>query len=176
MSVIGAGTLGCLCAWLARTQYDADVELIDINPERAAIAAQLGVSFATPTHASAESPLVVHTSATEAGLQNALSVAGFEATIVELSWFGDTMPRLPLGEAFHSRRLTLKASQVGHVAAAMRGHQSRTSRLRMALRLLRDPTLDVLIDSHSSFDELPDVMAAFTNGSRHAICHRVHYD
>ncbi len=176
LTVIGAGALGCLCAWLAHSQFDADVELIDINEGRAATAEHLGVSFATPASARADVPVVIHTSATQDGLRTSLELGGFEATILELSWFGDKEPRVPLGAAFHSKRLTLKASQVGHVAAPMRGHASRSSRLQMALRLLREPSLDVLIDSQSRFSELPDVLAALANGSRSAICHRVHYD
>jgi threonine dehydrogenase-like Zn-dependent dehydrogenase len=176
LTVIGAGALGCLCAWLAQSEFGADVELIDINEDRASIAAHLGVAFATPARARADIPVIIHTSATEEGLQTALDLAGFEATILELSWFGNERPRVALGEAFHSRRLTLKASQVGHVAAPMRGHASRSSRLQTALRLLRDPTPEILIDSQCKFSELPSVLAAFASGSQSAICHRVHYD
>lgn len=176
LAVIGAGTLGCLCAWLARRHYDADVELIDIDPARASVAESLGVAFALPADARSDVPLILHTSTTQAGLLTAIELAGFEALILELSWFGDAQLRLPLGGAFHSRRLTLKASQVGHVAPAMRGHATRHSRLRTALRLLTDPILDVLIDSESTFDELPNVLAELASGQRRAICHRINYE
>jgi threonine dehydrogenase-like Zn-dependent dehydrogenase len=176
LTVIGAGALGCLCAWLAHRHYGADVELVDIDPARAQIAERFGVGFARPHEARGDSPLIVHTSATEAGLHSAIELAGFEALILELSWFGDSATHVPLGGAFHSRRLTLKASQVGHVATAMRGHATRRSRLRMALRLLTDPALDSLIDSQSTFAELPSVLAELACGARRAICHRVDYD
>jgi NADPH:quinone reductase-like Zn-dependent oxidoreductase len=176
VSVIGAGALGCLCAWLAQQHFDADVELIDIDTTRAHVAARLGVAFSNPSGARSDSPVILHTSASEDGLRAALSLAAFEALILELSWYGDTEPRLPLGREFHSRRLTLKASQVGHVAPSMRGHATRRSRLRMALRMLSDPALDILIDSQSRFDELPKVMAELASGTRTAICHRIHYE
>ncbi|MGD8809144.1 MAG: zinc-binding alcohol dehydrogenase [Gammaproteobacteria bacterium] len=175
LTVIGAGALGCLCAWLARHHYGADAELVDINPDRAGVAARLGVAFADPQHARAESPLVIHTSATEAGLETALGLAGFEAQIIELSWYGRQRVALPLGEAFHSRRLTLKASQVGHVARPMRGHMTHRSRLQYALRLLEAPLLDCLIDAQSHFEELPVVLDELTKGERDAICHRIVY-
>ena len=48
IAVIGAGVVGCLTAWLAARMPGARVELIDINPARAAIAEGLGVRFALP--------------------------------------------------------------------------------------------------------------------------------
>ena len=59
---------------------------------------------------------MIHASGSPAGLELALDIAGFEATVVEMSWYGDQTVPIPLGEAFHARRLTLKSSQVGHVA------------------------------------------------------------
>ena len=175
LSVIGAGALGCLCAWLARTRYGAHVQLIDIDESRANTATRLGVAFATPQTAMTDVPHVIHTSATAAGLAAALELAAFEGTIIELSWYGDDAVAVPLGGAFHSRRLTIRASQVGHVAAPMRGHATHRSRLQHALRLLRDPALDCLIDSECRLDELPDVLAALAAGKRSAICHRITY-
>ena len=57
------------------------------------------------------------------GLTAALGLAGFEATVLEMSWYGDRMVPAPLGEAFHSRRLVLKSSQVG----PCRGQPPRTA-------------------------------------------------
>src|SRR6185312_8304324 len=115
ISVIGAGSVGCLAAWLAGRVIGCDVELIDINPGRAAVARALGVSFAVPERARGDADVVLHASGTQAGLQLALGLAGFEATVLELSWYGDRAVSVPLGEAFHARRLTLKSSQVGSV-------------------------------------------------------------
>ena len=44
--------------------------------------------------------------------------------MIELTWYGDRPVPVPLGEAFHSRRLTVRASQVGAVAARRRARRS----------------------------------------------------
>ena len=116
IAVIGAGTVGCLAAWLASRIPGCDVELVDINPRRAEVARAVGVRFAEPAVAARDADLVIHASGAPAGLELALQVAGVEATIVELSWFGDQAVSLPLGGAFHAKRLTIAASQVGRVA------------------------------------------------------------
>ena len=110
---------GCLVAWLAAQIPVCDVELVDTNRARAAVARALGVAFAEPGAATGEADVVVHASGTGAGLAAALALAGLESTVVDLSWYGDQSVALPLGGAFHSRRLTIKSSQVGQVAPAI---------------------------------------------------------
>ena len=61
-----------------------EVELVDINPGRAAAAAGLGVRFATPGVATSEADLVIHASGNPEGLDLALRLAAVEATIVEV--------------------------------------------------------------------------------------------
>src|SRR6185437_13280174 len=109
-------SVGCLSAWLARGVAGCEVELVDINQSRADIARALGVSFAHPQQARSDADVVLHTSGTQEGLGLALRIAGFEATVLELSWYGDRTISLALGEAFHARRLSLRSSQVGSVA------------------------------------------------------------
>ena len=120
IAVIGAGTVGCLVAWLAARILGCDVDLVDINPRRAAIARELGVRFAAPNAVSEGADVVIHASGSPEGLALALRVAAFEATIIELSWYGNHEVPIALGEGFHARRLTLKSSQVGHVARSQR--------------------------------------------------------
>jgi threonine dehydrogenase-like Zn-dependent dehydrogenase len=96
------------------------VELIDLDPRRGAIAADLGVDFASPQGATPEADLVIYASGSPAGLAAGLRLAGFEATVVELSWCGAQEVPLPLGGAFHRRRLNIRSSQVGSLAAAQR--------------------------------------------------------
>lgn len=176
VSVIGAGSVGCLTARLAALIPGCEVELVDINPQRAATAAALGAKFALPDAARGEADVVVHASGTEAGIGLALRLAGFEATVVELSWYGDRSVNLPLGEAFHSRRLKLKSSQVGAVAASRRARRSLQSRLQLALSLLNDSALDVLINSESRFVDLPQTMQQLSSTPGDVIMHRVRYD
>jgi len=175
VTVVGGGTVGSLVAWIAGRIPGCVVELVDVNPARAAIARALGVRFAVPDAAAGGADVVVHASGSPAGLQLALRVAGFEATIVEMSWYGDQMVTAPLGEAFHARRLTLKSSQVGAVAASQRARWDGRRRLRLALSMLADPALDVLITGESAFDDLPRVMAQLAAAPGDTIFHRIKY-
>ncbi len=175
IAVVGAGTVGSLIAWLAGQIPGCIVELIDIDPNKAVVADALRVRFAEPAKAVPDADLVIHTSASAEGLSTALSLAGFESTILEVSWYGDRQPAVPLGEAFHSRRLTLKASQVGEVAPSQRSRWTHRRRMELALTLLADSRLDVLITGQSAFEELPEVMRNLAANPRGALCHRIVY-
>jgi threonine dehydrogenase-like Zn-dependent dehydrogenase len=175
IAVIGAGTVGCLAAWLSSRIAGCRVELVDHNPRRAATAAALNVRFAEPQSATTDADVVIHASGSPAGLELALSLAGTESTITELSWFGDKMVSLPLGGAFHARRLTVASSQVGTIPAAQRARWTTSRRMQLALSLLEDPALDVLITGESEFDALPEVMAMLTESPGEALCHRIRY-
>ena len=175
ISVIGAGAVGCLCAWLAAQIPGSRVELIDTNPARAALASRLGVHFALPADASLDVDGVIHCSGHQAGLATSLRIAGFEATVLEMSWYGAKSVSAPLGEAFHARRLVLRSSQVGAVPATQRARWNHRRRLGLALDLLTDPKLDSLITGESLFDELPTVMARMAEAPDDTICHRIRY-
>jgi len=175
IAVVGAGVVGCLAASLAARLAGTRVELVDLNPARAPLAAALGCRFAPPGGATADADLVIHASGSAAGLATALRLAGFEATVLELSWYGDASIAAPLGEEFHSRRLTLRASQVGEVATARRARRSRRQRLALALELLADPVYDRLLTGESAFDELPFVLARLAAAPDDALCQIVRY-
>jgi NADPH:quinone reductase-like Zn-dependent oxidoreductase len=174
VTVVGAGAVGSMAAWLAGRIAACDVELVDVNPARADVARALGVRFAQPEAASVERDVVIHASGSPSGLRRALELAAFEAVVVELSWYGDREVAVPLGEAFHARRLTIRSSQVGSVAAPQRARWDARRRMRLALSLLADAALDVLITGESGFDDLPDVMPRLAAGGD-AIVHRVRY-
>ena len=167
--------VGCSVARLLSRFPGVQVTLVDVVPERADVADALGVDFAAPAQAAGGRDLVVHTSATSAGLQLSLDLLGSEGTVLDLSWYGDTEVRLSLGGAFHSRRLGLRASQVGTISPARSGSRTRADRLALALDLLRDPAFDVLVTGESQFDDLPDVMARLAAGSLPALCHTITY-
>lgn len=174
--VMGAGVLGALTAWLAARVPGTQVTLCDINPRRAALASALGLAFSTPAEAPGDADLVVEASGAPEALSAALALAGFEATVLCLSWYGDTSVSLPLGEAFHSRRLTLLSSQVGGVATARRSRRTHAQRMTTALSVLSDPALEALISGETSFRRLPEVMPHLTAPESDALCHRVVYD
>ena len=170
--VIGAGVVGLLTASLCAAIPAAEVTLVDIDPSRAGFARHLGCHFALPEQAPGEQDLIIHASASEQGLRLALDRAAFEARIIEASWFGDRRPSLPLGEAFHQRRLRLISSQVGSVAPALRQGRSYAQRLATALALLDDERLDALVQSRCPFNDLPRRMASLLAGG---LCHVVTY-
>jgi len=175
IAVIGAGVVGCLVAHLAAQVPGCRVQLVDIDPDKAAVATRLGVPFASPESAAADSDLVFHASGAPEGLVTALEIAGFEATVVEMSWFGDRAVPLPLGEDFHARRLTLKSSQVGQVAPARRARWSRRRRLAKALELLAEPRFDALITGESAFGALPETLRSLYQAPAGVLCHRITY-
>lgn len=175
IAVIGAGTVGCLVAWLAARIFGCEVDLVDINPQRAAIARELGVRFAAPNAVSEDADVVIHASGSPEGLALALRVAAFEATIVELSWYGKHMVPVALGEEFHTRRLTLKSSQVGHIAGSQRARWDAQRRMRFALTLLAHAELDALVTGESEFDALPEVMLQLATAPGDTLCHRIRY-
>ena len=175
IAVLGAGMVGCCVARLLAGLPGARVQLVDTDPARERTAAALGVPFRTPESADDDCDLVLHVSANPAGLTRALQLVGTEGEVVELSWYGDRMVPVPLGEAFHARRLTIRSSQVGAVAPARRGRRSHADRMGLALRLLEDAAFDVLITGESPFDELPQVMPRLATGEQPALCHRIIY-
>jgi threonine dehydrogenase-like Zn-dependent dehydrogenase len=176
IAVIGAGTLGCLAAWLAGRMPGCSVELVDIYRERAGVAAALGVGFATPEQATAQADRVIHTSGSVEGLKLALELGAFEASVTELSWFGNRLVPLPLGEGFHARRLTLRSSQVGTIATAQRPRWNTHRRMQLVLQLLAEDALDALITGESAFADLPETMAGLAAQPRDTICHRIVYE
>jgi threonine dehydrogenase-like Zn-dependent dehydrogenase len=175
ITVVGAGMVGCCVARLLSRFPGVQVTLVDVDASRAGVAAALDVDFALPTDAADDRDLVVHTSATSAGLQTSLDLLAPEGSVIELSWYGDAEVRLSLGGAFHSGRLGIRASQVGTVSPARRWRRTTADRLALALDLLRDPTFDALITGVSRFDELPGVMTRLADGSLPALCHTLTY-
>ena len=175
IAVVGGGVVGCMAAALAARIPGTRVELVDVDPRRAAVASRLGCGFAAPACAAGDADVVIHASGTQAGLGVALTLAGFEATVLEMSWYGDLAVAVPLGEAFHSRRLTLRSSQVGAVATARRARWSRRRRLELALELLCDPVFDALITGECAFEDLPRTLARLATAPDGALCHVVAY-
>jgi threonine dehydrogenase-like Zn-dependent dehydrogenase len=175
VAVVGAGMVGCCTARLLAGIPGVRVQLVDVDPTRAAVAEALGVGFATPDRAAGECDLVVHASATEEGLARSLELLADDATVLELSWYGDKRISVPLGEAFHSRRLTVRGSQVGAVSPARRARRTFADRLALALRLLADPAFDALITGECAFADLPRVMPSLADGELSALCLRIVY-
>lgn len=176
VAVVGAGMVGCCVARLLAQIPGVEVTLVDVDASRAPVADALGVPLVAPVDAPHGRDLVVHASATSAGLQTALDLLAPDGTVVELSWYGDRPVQVSLGGSFHSTRLGIRASQVGEVAAARRGRRTTAQRRALALDLLRDPAYDALLTGTTPFDGLPDLLPRLASGELPALCHTIAYD
>lgn len=175
IAVIGAGVVGALVAYLCARVPGTRVQLVDVEPGRAQLAQTLGVPFCAPDAAQGDNDLVIHASGTPQGLRAGLALTGQEATLIEMSWFGQQEVSLPLGEAFHARRLTLRSSQVGTVSPSRSARWDHRRRLTLALELLADARLDALISDESDFNDLPTLMPRLAAKAGGALCHRLRY-
>ncbi len=156
VTVIGAGAVGCLVARLASRIPGAEVVLTDTIASREAVAHDIGVTFAAPEDLPEGCDASINCSASDEGLAAALGCLGTEGRAVEASWHGDRASTVPLGGAFHSRRLSIVSSQVGRIPAARAARWDFGRRMETALRLLaEDPALDALIGEEVPFAELP---------------------
>jgi NADPH:quinone reductase-like Zn-dependent oxidoreductase len=175
ITIVGAGVVGSLVGYLCGQLPGAEVTLVDVNPARAELARALGVSFARPEAAKGDCDLVVHASGNPAGLGTALALAGEEATVLEMSWYGDAPVKAPLGGAFHSRRLRLVSSQVGRIAPSHRPRWTQGRRLAAALALLADARLDALLAPAVVFQDLPRRLPDILNAGSGILCQPIAY-
>lgn len=176
--VIGAGVVGLLCAYLLAQLPGLVVTVVDRDPARAELAHGIGADFALPEAAPTDQELIIHASASAPGLRLALDCAGFEGRILEASWFGDAEPALPLGAAFHQKRLQLISTQVGNVSPAMRGRRSHGQRMSLALSLLVDARLDALLGPFVPFEDLPAALPGLLDpapGAPQPLCPIIRY-
>ncbi|MEO1745155.1 MAG: zinc-binding alcohol dehydrogenase [Pseudomonadota bacterium] len=175
VAVVGCGVVGALAGYLAGRIPGTEVTLIDIDPDRASLADPLGCAFAHPDIEMDDADVVIHASATDAGLATAIGLAGVEATIIEASWYGTRVTQAPLGGRFHQRRLQIIGSQVGRIPAERAARWTFARRLQKALSLLADERLDTLISGETQFSDLARDYGAIL-ADRSTLCHRVRYD
>jgi NADPH:quinone reductase-like Zn-dependent oxidoreductase len=176
VAVVGAGMVGCCVARLLSAFPATEVTLVDVDDGRAEVAAALGVEFALPDDARGDRDLVVHASATAAGLQLSLDLLAPESSVIDLSWYGDKEVQLSLGGAFHSGRLAIRSSQVGKISPARAGRRTTAERMALALELLRDPAFDALLTGQSRFRDLPDAMSRLAARDLPGLCHTITYE
>jgi threonine dehydrogenase-like Zn-dependent dehydrogenase len=175
IAVVGAGVVGSLVAYLCGHLPGAEITLVDINPRRAELAAAFGVRFAEPAEAKGDCDLVVHASGSPDGLQTAIELAGEEATVLELSWYGDAPVTAMLGGPFHSRRLRLVSSQVGKIAPSHRARWTHRRRLAAAIALLGDPRLDALLAPAINFQDLAGQLPRVLDVKSGILCQPIAY-
>jgi threonine dehydrogenase-like Zn-dependent dehydrogenase len=151
------------------------VTVVDVDQARRPLAEALGAGFAGPAEAPAEADVVFHASASAAGLDTAIGCAGQEATVIEMSWYGDTPVKVGLGGAFHSRRLKLVSSQVGQVSPGRRPRWDYRRRMDAALRLLDQPALDLLVAEEIAFEDAPRALPRILAAGAHGLAPVIRY-
>ena len=175
VAVVGAGLVGGMVATLLRTFPLQRLQLVDVDPGRKQLADALGIEFTHPDDALDDCDIVFHCSASQEGLERSLQLAGDEGDVIEMSWYANREVTLPLGEDFHARRLSIRASQVGVVARARRHRRTNADRLDLAVSLLTDPVFDAFVTGSSPFTELPDIVQELADGTLDALCHVIEY-
>ncbi|MEM6903436.1 MAG: zinc-binding alcohol dehydrogenase, partial [Pseudomonadota bacterium] len=164
VAIIGGGVLGLLVMSLAAPMPGTDVTLVDLNPQRADLAALFGANFSLPAEASGGQDVVIHTSGAPAGLETALSLAGSQARVVEASWYGDKQVPVSLGAAFHSQRLQIVGSQVGSIPPDRAPRWTYRRRMAKAMELLLDERFDSLITGNLLFDAAAEGLPGHLTG------------
>jgi len=177
--VVGGGVVGILTAYVAKQLSGKKPVLIDIDERKAELANKFGFDFALARDAASEDfgkfECVFHTSASEKGLQLAIDLAVFEGRVIEMSWYGDKPISINLGGAFHSQRISLISSQVGHVSANKRQSHSHSDRMSLAMDLLRNSALKALLKPIVPFADLPDRLDEVLTSSE-TLCPLVTYN
>nr|NLD41214.1 zinc-binding alcohol dehydrogenase [Actinomycetales bacterium] len=176
VAVVGAGMIGLGVALLLQRHPLARLQVVETSESRRALLRELGLDAVTPDEAEDECDIVFHASATSAGLATTLRLLGTAGEAIELSWYGTRTPEVPLGGEFHSRRLVLRASQVGRVSPARAARRSAADRIAIALDALTDPVFDHLLAPAVPFAELPRVMEEIANGARDVLCQVIEYE
>lgn len=171
--IVGAGMIGGAVARVARGIPGTEVTLVDVDPAKASVARALGAGFALAADAAPEADVVIEASGSGAGLQLALRLAPTDGEVVVASWYGSRAVPIELGEDFHSRRITIRSSQVGAVSVRRRAARTTRDRLALALGLLRDPAFDALLGGSSEWRRLPDISAALAAGTAGDLCHTI---
>jgi threonine dehydrogenase-like Zn-dependent dehydrogenase len=162
--VLGAGVLGMLTALLLQRSGQRPV-LAEPKAWRRALASSLGVPAAAPGELGREAvPLVVDASGDPDAPAMALNMLAHEGTLLVASWFGTKPVVLPLGGAFHRRRLTIRSTQVSTVAARLSATWTRSRRRLEAIDLLPELPLAELCTHVFAFGDAPDAFRAVDEG------------
>ncbi|HEX4088684.1 MAG TPA: hypothetical protein VHZ33_08195 [Trebonia sp.] len=162
--VLGAGVLGLLTGLLLQR---AGWRPLIAEPQewRRAIATSAGVSAAAPAELLKEQvPLVIDASGNPDAPAMALDMLAHEGTLLIASWFGSKPVVLPLGGAFHRRRLAIRSTQVSTVPAGQSGIWTRSRRRREAVGLMTELPLAQLCTDVFDFDHAADAFRSVDQG------------
>src|SRR5579859_2246545 len=161
--VLGAGVLGLLTGLLLRKAGWRPL-LAEPQAWRRDVAGRLGVTAAAPEELRGEVPLVVDASGNPDAPAMALNLLAHEGTLLVASWFGTKPVVLPLGGAFHRRRLVIRSTQVSTVPARLSGTWSRSRRRRETVALLPELPLAQLCTHVFDFGAAAEAFRAVDQG------------
>ena len=154
--VIGGGSVGLLVGWLAKQGGASHVRLLEPASTRRAAARALGIDEAVPPEAPClGADIVIEATGNPSCLERAISEAREEGTVVVASFYGERAAPVPLGSAFHRRRLTLRSSQVSRLPPSRTPGWSFERRFALVTKLLKNAVLDGLLEAATPFDTAP---------------------
>jgi 2-desacetyl-2-hydroxyethyl bacteriochlorophyllide A dehydrogenase len=184
VAVLGLGAVGLLTAVLLGMS-GAQVMAAEPRAWRREVAQRLGVETTTPAElpdlvATATGgdgvPLVVEASGDPATLPGALELLAHEGTVLVASWYGTKAATLPLGGAFHRRRLSLRSTQVSTIPAVLSAQWTIRRRREVAHALLARLPLEHVATHDFPFSEAASAFAAVDQGQAGLVHAALRYD
>jgi threonine dehydrogenase-like Zn-dependent dehydrogenase len=170
--VLGAGALGLLTALLLQRSGQRTL-CAEPQAWRRALATSLGVTAVAPEELGGEEvPLVIDASGNPGAPAMALNMLAHEGTLLVASWFGVKPVVLPLGGAFHRRRLTIRSTQVSTIPARLSARWTLQRRRSEAARLLPELPLAQLCTHVFPFGKAAEAFRAVDEsapGLMHAV-------
>ena len=163
--ILGGGVVGVLTAWLL-ARSGATVTLVERSEHRRAAARALIPSARVFADAApdASADVVVEATGDPSALDAAVAWARPEGRIVVASFYGMRRAPIDLGDAFHRRRLELRASQVSSIPPRLRERWTHARRWALVLTLLHERALDKLL-SPVPFGDAATLYAALDTGA-----------
>jgi len=173
--VLGLGAVGALTGLLLQ-HGGARVVGVDPLPWRRATATRMGIEAVSPANTPRGVALVIEASGRPDALADALNLLAHEGTALVASWYGTKVAVLPLGGAFHRRRLTIRSTQVSTIPANLAGRWTLERRRRVAAGLLSELPLHMLATHTYPLVAVADAFAALDRGEDGLIHAALCYD
>ena len=169
--VSGLGAVGILTGALL-VSAGATVVGLDPEPARRNAAMHFGIQPYGPDEApevvrratSDGVSLAVEASGNPDALRGLLGLLVHEGTILVASWYGARPVELPLGGAFHRRRITIRSTQVSTIPAEQSSSWTIDRRRKTATALLTELDLGILATHQFPISNASEAFAAVDKG------------
>ncbi len=175
--VVGLGAVGILVAALLGRAGAGVLGSEPLAARRATATAfgvravapdQLGEAVARETGGRG-ADLLVEASGNPEALAWSLALLAHEGVALVCSWYGTKPAVLPLGAAFHRRRLAIRSTQVSTLPAALTARWDRRRRAELAWRLVGELPLPVLATHEFPFEQAADAYACLDSAAGNPI-------